>query len=65
MGRKSDFNSALPRSLKRFLILGGSDGQTRRMFLEAHAHHKAVRARMLTAKTNVDADSAEPTTVTV
>ena len=60
MANRSDFNSVLPRSIKRMLILGGSDPEKRRMFIEAHAHHKRARNAMLSARTNVDSSSVEP-----
>jgi hypothetical protein len=52
MANRSDFGSVLPRKYKRMLALqteldAHQRGVQRRLWIEAHAHHKAVRGRAL------------------
>lgn len=52
MANRSDFNSKLPRSLKRMLTLGSKGdvhhaAVVRKLFLEAHADHKRAHDKML------------------
>jgi hypothetical protein len=68
MANRSDYNSALPRSIKRMLSLQSSgdphqDGVVRRAFIEAHDTARKVRSKRLAAKTNVNVE--EETTETV
>ncbi len=65
MANRSDFNSKLPRQIKRLLALtptanSREDRVLRELFLEAHAHHKQVRVRRLAAREVVNpGDSAD------
>lgn len=48
MANRSDFNSKLPRKLKKLLALSQfknvhEENEVRRLFLGAHAHHKQAR----------------------
>jgi len=67
MANRSDYNSTLPRQIKRMLTLQSSgdphqDGIVRRAFIDAHATAKAVRQKRLSAKTNVNLEEdTEPT----
>lgn len=60
MANRSDFNSSLPRQFKRMLALGEdpvnehSNGEVRRIFIDAHKHHKAAKIKMLRGKTKDD-----------
>ena len=71
MANRSDFQSALPRTIKRLINLAPDAdahqrGVWRRLFMEAHAHHKRIRAMRLVSKTNVDESKAvEADTATV
>ena len=52
MANRSDFISVLPRKFKRMLALQTSldehqRGVQKRLWIEAHAHHKAMRNRAL------------------
>jgi len=62
MANRSDYNSTLPRSIKRMLTLQSSgdphqDGIVRRAFIDAHRTAKLVRQKRLSAKTNVDQET--------
>lgn len=61
MANRSTFGSILPRDVKRFIDLSPGDahyiGELRRMFIDAHKHHKKWHAESLTKKQNVDIPS--------
>jgi hypothetical protein len=62
MANRSDYNSKLPRRLKRMLTLTSSgdphqDGIVRRLFIKAHEAAIQSRKKRLTAKTNVSAEA--------
>ena len=55
MANRSDFNSILPRQIKRLLALttyanDKEERAIRELFLEAHSHHKRARVRRLAAR---------------
>lgn len=55
MANRSDFNSKLPRNIKKLLSLSSykdvhEEGEIRRLFVAAHAHHKQVRYNMQRAR---------------
>jgi len=66
MANRSTFGSVLPREIKRLIDLTPGDvhqiGALRRLFIDAHAHHKKVHNTMLTQKTNVETSTEEPGT---
>jgi hypothetical protein len=67
MANRSSFNSVLPRDVKRLIDLTPGDahqiGELRRLFIDAHKHHKKAHQDMLSQKSNVDISTEEPATV--
>ena len=68
MANRSDFNSTIPRSVKRMLIMmsingGWSKNQLHREFQDwakAHAHHKEVVKKRLSSKgSNADTEETK------
>jgi hypothetical protein len=58
MANRSDWNSTLPRHIKRMLALqpfkdAHERGEAVRAWIDAHAHAKRARNKMLSARTNV------------
>jgi hypothetical protein len=66
MANRSDFNSVLPRQLKRLISLGVATGNidpkhertVRKVFIDAHAHAKRVRNSRTSLITNRDLDDS-------
>jgi hypothetical protein len=58
MANRSDWNSVLPRQIKKLLALQPFEnaherGEAVRAWIDAHAHAKRARNKMLAARTNV------------
>ena len=59
MANRSDWSSTLPRQIKRMLALqpfkdAHERGEVIRAWIDAHAHAKRARNKMLSARTNIE-----------
>jgi hypothetical protein len=64
LANRSTFLTVLPRNIKRLIDLTPGNahhiGEIRRLFIDAHAHHKKWHNTMLSQKSNMDASTEEP-----
>jgi ferritin-like protein len=64
LANRSTFTSDLPRDIKRLIDLTPGNahqtGELRRLFIDAHKHHRKWHSDMLSQKSNVDTSTEEP-----